>query len=124
MVLKIKKKLIVQEIFLFNLFLNKFITVAVTIYTRYREVQELDKITGTNNKVEKLNKKSLWIGLLSSFGVSIVGNFQETNVFVIHVLGAFLAFGIGTVYICMQVRKQIVIKVSHKCNLFTDHCFV
>ncbi|KAI6243743.1 DNA damage-regulated autophagy modulator protein 2 [Aphelenchoides fujianensis] len=37
----------------------------------------------------------LWIGYASALGVSIVANFQESNVIVVHYLGALLAFGSG-----------------------------
>lgn len=76
---------------------------ALAVYIRYREVKETDRMAGNVDNVENLNNKSLWLGFVAAFGVSVVGNFQETNVFSVHVLGAFLAFGLGTVYICMQV---------------------
>lgn len=90
--------------FLFMHFCCLF-SVALAVYIRYREVEEIEKTMENNENVGNLNKKSLWLGFIASFGVSIVGNFQETNVFAIHVLGAFLAFGLGTVYICLQVRR-------------------
>lgn len=80
---------------------------AIAVYVRYREIQEIDRTTENNERVENLNKKSIWLGFVAAFGVSIVGNFQETNVFIIHVLGAFLAFGLGTVYICIQVSVNM-----------------
>ena len=43
------------------------------------------------------------LGLLGSLGVSIVGNFQETSVMVAHFVGASLSFGLGTVYLWIQV---------------------
>lgn len=78
--------------------------VAVLVYVRYREIDEIDR-TGNYENVKIMNKRSVWLGVAASFGVSIVGNFQETNAFVIHVFGAGLAFGVGTVYICIQVRE-------------------
>jgi len=44
----------------------------------------------------------LWLGYASAFGVSIVANFQESNVLIIHYFGAFLAFGGGLVYAWAQ----------------------
>lgn len=52
--------------------------------------------------VASLNKKALRVGLISCFGISIVANFQETNVRPIHYIGAFTCFGMGTVYLWMQ----------------------
>lgn len=43
------------------------------------------------------------MGLISSFGLSIVANFQETNVFIVHIIGAFMCFGAGTIYFWIQV---------------------
>lgn len=51
---------------------------------------------------KRLNWISLWIGVTSCLGISIVANFQETNVRIVHLFGALLAFGLGTVYFCVQ----------------------
>lgn len=51
---------------------------------------------------ERMNNKALWIGLGSCLGISIVGNFQETNVRIAHYVGAISCFGCGTVYFWMQ----------------------
>jgi hypothetical protein len=51
----------------------------------------------------KLNNLSLWIGWAGAFGISLVANFQETSVFRVHMTGALLAFGLGTVYLWTQV---------------------
>lgn len=49
-----------------------------------------------------MNWTALWIGFVSSFGISVVANFQETNVRVVHLFGALLCFGFGTIYFSMQ----------------------
>ena len=54
------------------------------------------------NLIGTLNKKALYIGLASCYGISIVANFQETNVRIMHYVGAFTAFGMGTLYFCIQ----------------------
>lgn len=51
---------------------------------------------------EGMNNKALWVGLGSCLGISIVGNFQETNVRIAHYVGAISCFGCGTVYFWMQ----------------------
>lgn len=77
----------------------------VTIYVRYRQIQEIGlRHTDVQRAVERLNGRSFWVGMGSCLGVSMVGNFQETNVRIMHYVGAFLAFGLGTVYYWMQVR--------------------
>lgn len=75
----------------------------ITIYIRYKQILELqyqqpDLIPNT----QRLNRISLWIGLASCFGISVVANFQETNVRVVHLFGALLCFGLGSVYFSMH----------------------
>lgn len=42
------------------------------------------------------------LGCISAFGLSVVANFQETNVFRVHMIGAMLAFGFGVMYAWSQ----------------------
>lgn len=49
------------------------------------------------------NYWALILGLTTTLGVSIVANFQETSVIVVHMIGAFLCFGGGTAYFWTQV---------------------
>lgn len=78
--------------------------VAVVVYLRYRQVEGWSNIFNVEAKLTKLNVYSLRLGLIASSGVSIVANFQETNIFSIHLLGAFLAFGLGQLYLILNVR--------------------
>ena len=55
--------------------------------------------------LKRLNTFSLLLGILGSLGVSIVANFQETSVVVVHFLGASLCFGLGALYLWIQVAK-------------------
>lgn len=74
------------------------------MYIRYRHVELLlPKEPELPTSLNKLNKISFYLGLIAAFGVCIVGNFQETSAFAVHALGAFAAFGLGTVYQCLQV---------------------
>lgn len=52
--------------------------------------------------IGKLNRNSLFIGLASCYGISIVANFQETNVLIMHYIGAYTCFGMGTIYLWLQ----------------------
>lgn len=71
-----------------------------TIYVRYKLVEAL---TGNiDTSVRRLNKVGLALGILCAFGLSLVANFQETNIEPVHVTGAFLVFGLGTVYAFIQ----------------------
>ncbi|XP_022910665.1 DNA damage-regulated autophagy modulator protein 2 isoform X2 [Onthophagus taurus] len=78
------------------------ILMAMVIYLRYRQVAEISAIKSIET-VTNLNLYSLWLGLIASFGISIVGNFQETNVFSLHLIGAGMAFGLGAIYEILQV---------------------
>jgi DNA damage-regulated autophagy modulator protein 2 len=78
--------------------------VGLTIYTRYRQILHLtEKHEDLQGRADKMNWRSVWIGFGSCLGISIVANFQETNVRIVHYIGALLCFGLGTVYFWMQV---------------------
>lgn len=58
--------------------------VALTIYVRYKHVEQYyrdSNLTIESESILKLNRRALFVGMASSFGLSIVANFQETNVF-------------------------------------------
>ena len=61
------------------------------------------KVESIQKKLKSVNTISLWLGILGALGVSIVGNFQETEVEIIHFGGAALCFGFGAVYLWIQV---------------------
>jgi heme A synthase len=50
----------------------------------------------------KINRISFPIGLTACLGMSMVANFQETSVLVVHYTGAILSFGVGTAYFWLQ----------------------
>lgn len=80
-----------------------FHAVGIVIYIRYRQIRQL-----STNDAElyaatgRLSWWALWIGFGSCLGCSIVGNFQETNVRMVHFVGAFCCFGLGTIYFWLQ----------------------
>ncbi|XP_018602331.1 DNA damage-regulated autophagy modulator protein 2-like isoform X5 [Scleropages formosus] len=71
-----------------------------TTYVRYKQVKALT--SWEDRSVRRLNTAGLWLGLGSSFGMCIVANFQKTIVISLHVLGAAMTFGLGTLYILVQ----------------------
>ncbi|KAG5677837.1 hypothetical protein PVAND_007559 [Polypedilum vanderplanki] len=76
------------------------VLLGITIYIRYRQIAHvIDHHEVLKELVEKLNKRSLYIGLISAYGISIVANFQETNVRPMHYVGAFTCFGLGSLYL-------------------------
>lgn len=65
------------------------------IYIRYKQVQ----VTSEGNpRVSFLNNVGLVLGMLACLGMSLVANFQETNVLAVHMIGAMMCFGIGSIY--------------------------
>jgi len=89
--------------------------VVIVMYIRYRQINEYYRSYALSPAVVKHNKVALWTGFLSCFGLSLVANFQETNVIVVHLTGAFLCFGLGTVYIWLQVSIH---------NMFVLYVFI
>ncbi|KAJ7999483.1 hypothetical protein DPEC_G00194900 [Dallia pectoralis] len=71
----------------------------VTMYVRYKQVQTL---TNKEPKLHKLNILGLVLGWTSSFGMCIIANFQKTTLFYMHLVGAILTFGVGSLYILVQ----------------------
>ncbi|XP_054472847.1 DNA damage-regulated autophagy modulator protein 2b [Anoplopoma fimbria] len=71
-----------------------------TVYVRYKQVEAL-KDEG-ELKLNRLNRFGLVLGLISSFGMAVVANFQKTTIFSMHLVGAVLTFGVGALYILVQ----------------------
>lgn len=97
-----------------------FLTVGITIYIRYRQILQLyEHHPDIGSQTLKYNKIAVWFGLASCLGISFVANFQETNVRIVHFVGAFCCFGFGTVYFWFQVR--LIVYICNKCIL--TNCF-
>uniref|UniRef100_A0A1L8DUW6 Putative dna damage-regulated autophagy modulator protein 2 n=1 Tax=Nyssomyia neivai TaxID=330878 RepID=A0A1L8DUW6_9DIPT len=79
------------------------VLLGIVVYIRFRQICVLCEYhADLRESTWKLNSRALWIGFGSCLGISIVANFQETNVRVVHLCGAFLCFGLGTVYFWIQ----------------------
>lgn len=78
------------------------ILIVILVYVRYRHVRFLCGRHSLNAKIQLRNKISTWIGVVSCIGISLVGNFQETNILIVHLIGAIIAFGFGTIWQCLQ----------------------
>ncbi|XP_070553043.1 DNA damage-regulated autophagy modulator protein 2-like isoform X1 [Ptychodera flava] len=86
---------------LFSQFLN--VAAALGILAVYIRWKSLKKLSVENVKrFSCLNTSSFVIGVLAAIGLSVVGNFQWTSQFEIHIIGAGMAFGLGLVYCWMQ----------------------
>ncbi|KAF5304396.1 hypothetical protein FQR65_LT18872 [Abscondita terminalis] len=75
---------------------------AVGLYIRYKQI-DYDIKTKNITLNPLWNKISIILGFMACLGVSVVGNFPELSVLSVHVLGAFMAFGIGILYFSFQV---------------------
>ncbi|XP_063072033.1 DNA damage-regulated autophagy modulator protein 2b isoform X2 [Engraulis encrasicolus] len=85
----------------FGIMLNisAFLGIATT-YVRYKQVQALTDAGET--KLHRLNLVGVVLGWTSSLGMCVVGNFQKTTIFSVHVAGAIMTFGVGALYIMVQ----------------------
>ncbi|KAJ4932192.1 hypothetical protein JOQ06_010617 [Pogonophryne albipinna] len=59
----------------------------------------------------KANIAGIILGFISSVGISIIGNFQQSVVKSIHLLGAFLAFFLGLAYFWVLCTLLVVLMV-------------
>lgn len=90
------------------------VLLGIVLYIRYRQIEQLiyHHVTLAES-TNKMNRISVWIGIGSCLGCSIVANFQETNVRLVHFIGAFTCFGLGTVYFWFQAI------ISYNISTFT-----
>ncbi|KAM7372284.1 hypothetical protein PAMP_009463 [Pampus punctatissimus] len=66
----------------------------------------------------KANIASIVLGFISSVGISVVGNFQQSVLMGIHLLGAFLAFFVGLGYFWVQLF------LTYRAQPSQDRCWV
>jgi hypothetical protein len=89
----------------------------LTTFTRYLQISYfIEKNEYLKKSIRKLNVISLILGMTACLGIQLVGNFQETNVVPAHFLGALISFGIGTLYMLVQVFHEVY-KTAMKLNL-------
>lgn len=85
------------------------VLVLIVFYIRYRQIGT--HFEGRNSaRLLKFNSVTFVMGIAAAFGISLVGNFQETNVIVIHLIGALLAFVVGSVYCWIQTWMSYKMK--------------
>lgn len=115
----------IPESCIFSQLLNIVSTlIALTIAVRYKQVEQQcrDSLLPTANRVIQLNKWSFFIGLASAAGLSIVANFQELQLFTIHMIGAFSAFGFGLIYCIIQTKLSYSLYPIVKSGLLLARC--
>ncbi|XP_076816405.1 DNA damage-regulated autophagy modulator protein 2-like [Clavelina lepadiformis] len=89
----------------FGQMLNISAVVALAcLYIRYKQVDGyIEKLAlDMQTRMNRLNKAGLVLAVLICFGISLVANFQETSVLGVHIAGAMMAFGLGTIYELMH----------------------
>ncbi|XP_015912317.1 DNA damage-regulated autophagy modulator protein 2 [Parasteatoda tepidariorum] len=93
---------------------------AAFIYVRYKHVEQhyRDHLSSDYSVVLKLNQTALIVGWMGCFGASIIANFQETSVIIVHMSGALLAFGCSAIYSWLQTV------ISHYVCPFLNSTFV
>lgn len=115
----------IPESCIFSQLLNITATlIALTIAVRYKQVEQQcrDSLMPAADKVFALNKWSFFVGLASAAGLSIVANFQELQLFVIHMIGAFSAFGFGLIYCIIQTKLSYNMYPIVKSGLILARC--
>lgn len=97
---------------------------SIIVLVRYKQVEQQcrDYLAPDVSKVFTLNKISLWFGLIASAGVSIIANFQELQLWTIHMMGGSLAFGFGTLYCILQTRISYSMFPMVKSGLILARC--
>lgn len=91
----------VPESCVFGQLLNMASAISIcTLYVRYKLVKSI--VQPEDDSILKLNKHAFFWGILSPLGLSLVANFQETSVEIVHVIGATMVLGFGVVYEFLQ----------------------
>ncbi|RXN25382.1 transmembrane protein 150B [Labeo rohita] len=92
---------------LFSQICNICCVLALWIVTiRFQQIRDL-------GCASNLNTVGLVLGFVSSIGISILGNFQQSVVKVVHLLGALLAFALGLAYFWVQTWLSYYSPPSH-----------
>uniref|UniRef100_A0A3B4E1B9 CWH43-like N-terminal domain-containing protein n=1 Tax=Pygocentrus nattereri TaxID=42514 RepID=A0A3B4E1B9_PYGNA len=76
------------------------------VIIRFQQVRDL-------GCASRVNTCSIVLGFISSIGISVLGNFQQSVDMQVHLLGAFLAFYVGLAYFWIQVWLTYRAEPSH-----------
>lgn len=95
------------------------VLLGIVVYIRFRQIEQLMyHHPELFESTAKLSKIAFWLGIGSCLGCSIVANFQETNVRIVHFIGAFTCFGLGTAYFWLQAY------ISYNISPFTGNLWM
>ncbi len=106
---------IVQLQFMFKI-LSQHDFISITIvglsaYIRFKQVEtfiatqtKAQRASGSlSSKLPTYNKIGIVFGAISALGASVVGIFNEKDSIIMHIVGAWMAFGGGSLYFIFQV---------------------
>ncbi|KAL1138844.1 hypothetical protein AAG570_008906 [Ranatra chinensis] len=103
---------------IFSLLLNVIsILLAGCVYIRHLQVSKFANFRYGIDLKLKVNKIATYFGFFSCLGMSMVGNFQDNNVWEGHYIGALLCFVGGTIYFIFQTVFSY-----HMSKLFNSKC--
>ncbi|CAL8106979.1 unnamed protein product [Calicophoron daubneyi] len=87
--------------------LSAFLAV-LSIYCWY--CHQLEKFESLNSPKSHVvfARVTIGVGLLAAMGLSLVGNFQISTVLFVHLIGAFMSFGFGTLYMILITHTSRV----------------
>ncbi|KAK5650439.1 hypothetical protein RI129_001468 [Pyrocoelia pectoralis] len=81
------------------------VILGINNYIRYRQIDFA--LTMRNIGLKRTwNEMSLWCGNMVCFGVTLVGNFQQSTVVYIHLIGAFMTFGGTAIFFILQFYNR------------------
>uniref|UniRef100_A0A0N5C539 Cytochrome b561 domain-containing protein n=1 Tax=Strongyloides papillosus TaxID=174720 RepID=A0A0N5C539_STREA len=83
---------------------------AIVAYIRYQKLEVFYNYNKTETLWTKLNTILLVLGWISSFGMSVVANFQEFSIPTMHVIGAMLAFFSALLYVWGHILLLLLTK--------------
>ncbi|XP_022289966.2 DNA damage-regulated autophagy modulator protein 2-like [Crassostrea virginica] len=111
---------------LFSFFLNLSAVLAFsTVYVRYRWVRI---VTDEGRSLRCHNILAVVAGWLSALGLTLVANFQETNLEGVHMTGAAMTIGCGILYMILQTllsyKMDDTLSLSRLRLVMTVVCFL
>lgn len=92
-----------MAVFINFLFCFLIPTVSLIVFVRYAQIKELLVSYQFSSFWRKLNFIAFIIGMISTLGMTMVANFQESAMLRVHLTGAVLCFGGATFYLILQV---------------------
>ncbi|KAB0801644.1 hypothetical protein PPYR_03830 [Photinus pyralis] len=88
------------------------VMITVCHYTRYRQIRFLNDVENSTF-VHKLNKCGLYVGAVGCLGISMVGNFQESQFLTLHLVGAVMVFCCGSLVLCIQTAITFKLRSAY-----------